>query len=79
MCDPDTLRSCKTCFYRRGDGDFAKCDLGGVFCATERQHTDRCGKNYENWKQRPLEGWEKFKDNFWKWLNSGVDNEKETV
>lgn len=52
---PEPARHCDNCAYRSG-GSFTgggQCQLSGHYCTTERGYGDKCGKNFENWKQRP--------------------------
>ena len=49
----ETIKNCKTCAHRFGGVQFGKCLLSGYYCSTERMYPSQCGKNYENWVQRP--------------------------
>lgn len=48
----ENIKTCDNCAYRKGSYIFYNCMLSGFYCTTERIHPSRCGKNFENWKQR---------------------------
>ena len=46
-------RTCYNCGHRNGGMNYGKCMLSGHYCTTERQIPTVCGRNFDNWIQRP--------------------------
>jgi hypothetical protein len=57
-------KSCDNCRFRRGEGEYALCQLSQVHCWCERRYPTVCGENYEGWQTRYPTRWQRF----WRWL-----------
>lgn len=51
-----TLKSCDTCAYQQGRGEFARCARAGMYCSTVRMFAarlrDHCDENFSGWVEK---------------------------